>query len=414
MIQIKSIGGFSKQGKRGNNEDYIIYKKENNPDNRFIILCDGMGGHGHGEIASQTVANAVFEYLESLAKEEYESQDLQDALNTALSALTTVNVYDDKKSMGTTLVVVVINKMNILVGHVGDSRCYLFDENGIKKFRSKDHSKVEEAVAAEILTEEEAFNSIYKNVLTRCVMAGKSNVQIEVDCLQIDNNDRLLLCSDGVNDAMRDKEIEEVLINRDIKSVLEIIDNICAEKSRDNYSVIIADISQDEQNQINVTSPCQTKNDFKSEGYMKCKSCGTENDESASFCKNCGNRLQYTEDTPEEQVINDNTFNSKTFIEKYLKNVTPFLYVLLGSVLTVACIYLSDNTKEKEIKHSIEKKQFVEADHVRRFQNASLKLITNLCSKEDLSDSLLHKDSLKQKYADFCKEYNKTLNSKNK
>lgn len=412
MVQVKSIGGFSKQGKRENNEDYIIYKEENNPDNRFIILCDGMGGHGHGEIASKTVADAVFEYLKSLEKDEYDAQDLQDAVDVAQSTLTATNTFDDEKSMGTTLVVAVINKKNIIVGHIGDSRCYLFDENGLKKFRTKDHSKVAEAVEAEILTEEEAFNNPHKNILTRCVVAGKSNVKIEVDCLQIDNNDRILLCSDGVNDAMRDKEIEEVLINRDIHSALGIIDNNCAEKSKDNYSLIIADFLQDEQNPRDETSICQTQGNFEDKVHIKCKSCGTDNDKGASFCKNCGRSLHYVEDILDEQDVSDNTFNAKNFIKRNLKKATPFLYVLLGSLLTNAYFYISDNVNEKEKESVIVKKQYTEVCQVSKFQKASLDLILNLCKKEGLSDSVLLKDYLKNKYVDFCKEYNRSLISK--
>ena len=222
MIHINSIAGFSKQGSRKNNEDYILYREKDSPDSRFIILCDGMGGHGHGEVASQTVAEATFDYLKGLAKSEYEAEDLQDAINVALSTLTSVDTFDDEKAMGTTIVVVVVNRMNVLVGHIGDSRCYLFDENGLKKFRTKDHSKVAEAIEAEILTEEEAFTNSHKNILTRCIISGKQDVTIDVDILTIESNDRMLLCSDGLNDAMRDSEIASCLINRSSDDALEI------------------------------------------------------------------------------------------------------------------------------------------------------------------------------------------------
>ena len=168
MISISEINGISKQGVRENNEDYIKFYVDNNQSNlsRVIVLCDGMGGHAYGEIASKIVAETVFATLGS-NRADFTEDDLQLALDNALIALNKANVYDDCKKMGTTLVVAVINKNNVLVGHVGDSRCYLFDDDGIKLFRTKDHSKVAEAVEAEILTEEEAINSEYKNILTR-------------------------------------------------------------------------------------------------------------------------------------------------------------------------------------------------------------------------------------------------------
>lgn len=248
MISISGINGISKQGVRENNEDYIKFCVDNNQSNlsRVIVLCDGMGGHAHGEIASKIVAESVFTTLDSNGnKVDFSEDDLQLALDNALIALNKANVYDDCKKMGTTLVVAVINKKNVLVGHVGDSRCYLFNGDGLKLFRTNDHSKVAEAVKAEILTEEEAINSEYKNILTRCVIAGKTDVKIEVDRLDIKDKDRLLLCSDGVIDAIRDEELSEILINRNINEALALIDSKCQIKSHDNYSVIIVDLKND-------------------------------------------------------------------------------------------------------------------------------------------------------------------------
>lgn len=247
MISISEINGISKQGVRENNEDYIKFYEDNNQSNlsRVIVLCDGMGGHAHGEIASKIVAESVFATLDS-KEVDFSEDDLQLALDNALIALNKANVYDECKKMGTTLVVAVFNKKNVLVGHVGDSRCYLFDDERCEfKFRTKDHSKVAEAVDAEILTEEEAINSPYKNVLTRCVIAGKTDVKIEVDRLDIKDKDRLLLCSDGVIDAIRDEELSEILVNRNINDALALIDSKCQMKSHDNYSVIIADLKND-------------------------------------------------------------------------------------------------------------------------------------------------------------------------
>lgn len=246
MISISEINGISKQGVRENNEDYIKFYINNNSSNlsRVIVLCDGMGGHAHGEIASKIVAESIFTTLES-NKADFTEDDLQLALDNALMALNKANVYDDSKKMGTTLVVAIINKNEVLVGHVGDSRCYLFNDDGIIKFRTKDHSKVAEAVDAEILTEEEAINSEYKNILTRCVIAGKTDVKIEIDRLDIKDKDRLLLCSDGVIDAIRDEELSEILVNRNINDALALIDSKCQMKSHDNYSVIIADLKND-------------------------------------------------------------------------------------------------------------------------------------------------------------------------
>lgn len=409
MIRIKTIGGFSKQGKRDNNEDYVLFKEKYNPDSRFIILCDGMGGHGHGEVASQTVADTVFEYLKSLRKEEYDSQDLQDAVNVAQSTLTAVNTFDDKKSMGTTLIVAVINKMNILVGHIGDSRCYLFDENGLKKFRTKDHSKVAEAIDAEILTEEEAFDNSHKNLLTRCVMAGKTKVQIEVDNLQIENNDRMLLCSDGINDAMRDKEIEESMINRNVTNALDIIDSICSEKSGDNYSAIIVDFLQDEPNTIINESTVQfPRKEIEEKAFIECNHCGERNEQDAKYCRKCGTEL-----TPIPQTFNmqsEETKRKENLFKKYIRKSFPILYILIGCLLTAVYYKISNYQIEKEQTIVDAKAQAKDLYLRQEFENASIVFISDVCkidTTKDFVDSVIHKETLKKKYIEFCHNYKK-------
>lgn len=410
MIHIKSIEGFSKQGKRNNNEDFVLFHDRQDAHSRFIILCDGMGGHGHGEIASNTVANAVFQYLKDTGKDEYTAQDLQDALDAATSTLTAVDKYDDEKPMGTTLVVAVVNKMNVLVGHVGDSRCYLFDENGIKKFRTKDHSKVAEAVEAEILTEDEAFESSHKNILTRCIMSGKSDVKIDTDILLIENNDRLLLCSDGVNDAIREKDIEALMINRDSNSALTLIDNICAENSHDNYSAIIVDFLQDEVNPTEELDKTDL-NDTAQETieYLYCTSCRAKNKTDALFCCICGTPLKKNHSVPPERSsIKEPQHNSNSLLWKLLKKALPVLLILLGSIITSVFYEVSNHIKERDSNAAIAKAQLQGQHLCQKFEEASIKFITQMCQIDSTTqpvDSLINKQILKEQYIQFCRKY---------
>lgn len=408
MIKVRFIDGFSKQGKRENNEDYILYNEVNNPESRFIILCDGMGGHGHGEIASQTVANSVFEYLKSLAKNQYDAQDLQDALNASISTLESVDIYHDQKSMGTTLVVVVVNRMNVLVGHVGDSRCYLFDENGLIKFRTKDHSRVAEAVEAEILTEEDAFSSSYKNILTRCVMSGKRDVKIDVDSLQIENNDRLLLCSDGVNDAMRDREIEESMINRNATSALDVINSICSEKSNDNYSAVIVDFLQDEPNAI-VDKSTEQFSEKNSEDvqFLECIHCGEKNEHYAKYCRKCGIELNSITQ-PYYIQSEEETKNRANLFKGFIKKIFPILYFFMGCLLSTVYFKISHYQTEKEQKRIDAKTQAKDMYMRQKFEEASISFISNLCvidTTEERVDSVIYKGTLKNKYLNFCRQY---------
>lgn len=417
MIRIASIIGFSKRGSRDNNEDYILYREKDSPDSRFIILCDGMGGHGHGEVASQTVAETTFDYLKGLAKSEYEAEDLQDAINVALSTLTSVDTFDDEKAMGTTIVVIVVNRMNVLVGHIGDSRCYLFDENGLKKFRTKDHSKVAEAIEAEILTEEEAFTNSHKNILTRCIISGKQDVTIDVDILTIENNDRMLLCSDGLNDAMRDSEIASCLINRSVDDALEIFDTECAAKSHDNYSIILVDFTQDEINQPKsdktsvVTENLQIEDN---EQYICCPVCKHQNGIESSFCAKCGARLNQNA-TDEQEPELDSATKKKTTPQKMLVKaiadmIKPFLFVVLGVAIGIGYYVINDAIHQKSQIAKRAKTQLYDISQKQKFETASIAFLTKMCcldSAKTRNDSILYKDSVISLYLKFCDDYNK-------
>ena len=369
MITISDINGFSKKGIRENNEDYIIYSTDFilPTQTRVIVLCDGMGGHGHGEVASKIVAESVFETLAHSSK-EFSADDLQYALDNALITLNNVDTYNDSKKMGTTLVVAVINNNNVLVGHVGDSRCYLFDENCIKKFRTKDHSKVAEAVEAEILTEEEAFTSQYKNILTRSVMAGKMDVKIDIDRLDVNNKDRLLLCTDGIVDALRDDELAAILVNRNVDEALSMIDSVCGEKSHDNYSVIIADLHKEPE---------------------KTRCIGTnvlQGDTSDNFESDVdGSQKLY--DSFKESVYNESRYQSKD-IKRFLLCVSVgFVLALLLCGITAFFAFkrLDKITKEKERLWC-------------GYRNKTSQMIKSVCSQTSDSDSVILKQKLLYEY----------------
>ena len=369
MISISDINGFSKKGIRENNEDYIIYSTDFilPTQTRVIVLCDGMGGHGHGEVASKIVAESVFETLAHSSK-EFSADDLQYALDNALITLNNVDTYNDSKKMGTTLVVAVINNNNVLVGHVGDSRCYLFDENCIKKFRTKDHSKVAEAVESEILTEEEAFTSQYKNILTRSVMAGKMDVKIDIDRLDVNNKDRLLLCTDGIVDALRDDELAAILVNRNVDEALSMIDSVCGEKSHDNYSVIIADLHKEPE-----TTRCIGTNVLQGG-----TSVNFESDVDGS---------QKIDDSFKESVYNESRYQSKD-IKRFLLCVSVgFVLALLLCGITAFFAFkrLDKITKEKERLWC-------------GYRNKSSQMIKSVCSQTSDSDTVILKQKLLYEY----------------
>lgn len=384
MISISDINGFSKKGIRENNEDYIIYSTDFilPTQTRVIVLCDGMGGHGHGEVASKIIAENVFSYLTNLSK-DFSANDLQCALDNALITLNNADTYSDNKKMGTTLVVAVINHDNVLVGHVGDSRCYLFDENCIKKFRTKDHSKVAEAVEAEILTEEEAFTSQYKNILTRSVMAGKMDVKIDIDRLDVNNKDRLLLCTDGIVDALRDDELAAILVNRNINDALALIDSKCQMKSHDNYSVIIADLKND---------VCYEQSDLASsdETAIPVK----ENEVSSELCEE-DYKLKINELYKKLNSLNET--HKKTIRNHRIS------WCLVGFVFAfLFCGTFSYFVLERVYKVSEgERKAFY------KYESCTSTMVSKMCKQKSKNDSVILKRELNAQYKFIELQYNK-------
>ena len=328
---------------------------------------------------------------------------MQEALNACLKQLHTIDIYpDNEKKMGTTLVVAVINKMHILIGHVGDSRCYLFDKDGNKKFRTKDHSKVAEAIEAEILTEKEARENTHKNLLTRCVMSGKTEVKIEIDTIEVEDEDILFLCSDGVVDAMCDDEIQAVLINRSPEESLSIIKEECSLKSHDNFSAILIQFSQNEENPSK-KSTSKPVNDSLNIQTKRCPTCETVNILKATYCTNCGSRFQTYDIDNNNPTIHKSKFHLSDWLPKL-----PLLLYIVAFITGYACAMLfsgdnrsDDHQRQKaDQDYLIEKSQNEVQDYRKEMTDKTRTFIDSLCIKDttnNQSDSI-GKEMLKREF----------------
>lgn len=313
MIKVINFECFSEQGIRENNEDYLL-PHNLKQQQRVFVLCDGMGGHGHGEVASQTVCESIYAFLSSQIEcenHEFTEYIMQQALDFAIEELTKADTFvEEGRRMGTTLVVVLLNQFDILIGHVGDSRCYLFDKDWNKVFCTQDHSEVAEAVRRGFITEQEAFDHPKKNIITRSVQAGK-HTEIEVDVLKnISNDYSLLLCTDGVSDALRDSEIEALLFRPTTSERLSGVKEECTIKSRDNFSAILIQMLQDEISPEPMKKAALPEEEHKREEQKErkpdtyCRHCGTEMMAGAKFCPCCGKDVLQSENVeatlPEE------------------------------------------------------------------------------------------------------------------
>lgn len=236
MVCVEYSQGFTYVSKRPNNEDYIEPVSCTSSD-RIYVVCDGMGGHGHGEIASKIVAHGFYERLHLTPVELINEDYLQRVLQQVQADLNEAEIVDEERKMGTTIVVVVIKDDSVLVGHIGDSRLYHF-RDGKCIFRTYDHSVVEEGVQAHLLTEEQARSHPKKGQLTQCVQPHpQQSAFLTIDTLYDLQTDDVLLCvTDGVVDVITTSELGLLSAEVQDESFIMKLCAQCEMKGNDNYS----------------------------------------------------------------------------------------------------------------------------------------------------------------------------------
>jgi protein phosphatase len=229
------------QGKRSNQEDaYFPAAKRQLESANCFIVCDGVGGHNKGEVASSILSQAMGEVLQS-SPSDIDHEFIRTALRHAEHKMTmAVHQQNDLKGMSTTLVLLVNTGRMILSAHVGDSRIYQF-RNGKIIYKSKDHSLVEDLLSNGIITAEEAANHPRKNIITRSVIGNGQNAQIDVTSHEdLEQGDLFLLCTDGVLEAWNDTQLcNWSLLDFPLEEKANEIYRKCEQYSSDNFTACI-------------------------------------------------------------------------------------------------------------------------------------------------------------------------------
>ncbi len=228
---------------RDNNEDSVIFDEAA----LLGVLADGMGGYKAGEIASSMATAFVRTELAhwlSQAGGKADIQEIRRALELCLdnanhSIYLASRANPDYSGMGTTLVVGVFQGDQMLVGHIGDSRCYRLRGNEFLQI-TKDHSLLQEHIDAGLLTVEQAATSPLKNLVTRA-MGVDDEVLFEINQHHVVAGDVYLMCTDGLTDMMSDAAIASVL--RRGSSLTQMADELVSEANRnggrDNITVLL-------------------------------------------------------------------------------------------------------------------------------------------------------------------------------
>lgn len=216
-------------------------------DQAHWVVADGMGGHEAGDVASQSLAEA----LEKLTRHR-EFTDFVDAID---DCVTDVNKHlrdlagdDPNKVIGTTLVGLALQGKHVLYYWVGDSRLYRL-RNGKLKQLSIDHTYLQELVQEGKLSLEEVSEHPEKNVITRAVGAD-DDVYVDFELDELQHNDLLMLCSDGVEKELSDDEVEEIMNKHgsDIEACgQDLIDQVLERGSPDNVTLILVEVTNSDE-----------------------------------------------------------------------------------------------------------------------------------------------------------------------
>lgn len=200
--------GETHQGRvRPHNEDAFLVDLEHG----VFAVADGMGGHAAGEVASGLAVETLSEILgRPRGGDEDAPELLRSAVEEASRRITSrSDEHPEFRSMGTTIVVVLVDGPRLSLAHVGDSRAYLVRSGTIRRLTS-DHSFVYELVRLGMLSPEQAARDPRRNVVTRALGSG-APVAPDIWQGDLEPRDRLLLCSDGLTTMLTDEQILAVL-----------------------------------------------------------------------------------------------------------------------------------------------------------------------------------------------------------
>lgn len=216
MLKIEAYGSTDVGLLRTVNEDYFDISERD----RVYVVADGMGGHSHGEVASQIAVETILESMAAARDVEgtmplgydrqlqQQSNQLKQSICLAHDqVLAAIRRDTSLIGMGTTVVSAIQWGHVVSIAHVGDSRAYRL-RDGHLELLTQDHTWVNEQVVAGYLSEDQAKSHPLKNVITRA-LGGDTDVAVDVIETVAQPDDLLLLCSDGLTTMLTDQEIHE-------------------------------------------------------------------------------------------------------------------------------------------------------------------------------------------------------------
>lgn len=198
---------------RQNNEDYWAEL----PELGLYALADGMGGHRAGEVASKLAIDTLCQVIEDSMGDDTDELSYEEAHGVIQLAIEHTNraVYEmgqseeDFKGMGTTLCCLLFHRKGLIYAHVGDSRIYRLRKGRLEQM-TRDHSLLREMIELGQLSERQAEEFVYRNIITRAV-GTEAEIDPSVHMADLQNHDIYMMCSDGLSDMLSVNEMEKIL-----------------------------------------------------------------------------------------------------------------------------------------------------------------------------------------------------------
>lgn len=216
----------------------------------LFIVSDGMGGHKGGETASSTAVEVVSSFIEEAQENEDWDPEIvmSEALISANQLIYKASQEDPTlQGMGTTTTALLFKENQLIIGHVGDSRCY-FIRPGALWQATRDHSLVQEKLRAGLISRKELKTDRMKNVITRSV-GFEQNLNVEIYVMEVQPGDCFMICSDGLSGLVEDATIlkiidQEFFTNGDIqKAVSTLIATANENGGDDNITSVMVQVN---------------------------------------------------------------------------------------------------------------------------------------------------------------------------